>query len=79
MANNKKRAYIYVDIDKYAKFKKLLDIMGITMTAFFDQTMDEFINNMEDVLINQDKDAFLKMMSINLEEIQNELRKEINE
>lgn len=78
MANNKKRAYIYVDIEKYAKFKKLLDIMGITMTAFFDQTMDEFINNMEDVLINQDKDAFLKMMSINLEEIQNELKKEMD-
>lgn len=79
MANNKKRAYIYVDIDKYAKFKKLLDIMGITMTSFFDQTMDEFINNMEDVLLKQDKDAFLKMMSINLEEIQNEIKKEMNE
>lgn len=75
---NKKRAYIYVDIDKYARFKRLLNIMGITMTSFFDQTMDEFINNMEDVLLKQDKDAFLKMMSINLEEIQNEIKKEIN-
>ena len=75
----KKRAYIYVDEEKYARFKKLLDIMGITMTGFFDETMDEFLIKMEDVILNQDKDAFLKMMSINLEEIQKDLRKEINE
>lgn len=70
----KKRAYIYVEEEKYARFKRLLDIMGITMTAFFDETMDEFINKMEDVILNQDKDAFLKMMSINLDEIKNELK-----
>ena len=75
----KKRAYIYVEEEKYARFKRLLDIMGITMTAFFDETMDEFINKMEDVILNQDEDAFLKMMSINLEEIQSEIRKENNE
>ena len=75
----KKRAYIYVDVEKYARFKKLLDIMGITMTGFFDETMDEFLSKMEDVILNQDKDAFLKMMSINLEEIQKDLRKEIND
>ncbi|HLR33701.1 MAG TPA: hypothetical protein VK071_00025 [Tissierellales bacterium] len=75
----KKRAYIYVDEEKYARFKKLLDIMGITMTGFFDETMDEFLSKMEDVILNQDKDAFLKMMSINLEEIQKDLRKEIND
>lgn len=73
----KKRAYIYVDEEKYARFKKLLDIMGITMTGFFDETMDEFLSKMEDVILNQDKDAFLKMMSINLDEIQNELNMEI--
>ena len=75
----KKRAYIYVDEEKYDRFKKLLDIMGITMTGFFDETMDEFLIKMEDVILNQDKDAFLKMMSINLEEIQKDLRKEIND
>ena len=75
----KKRAYIYFDEEKYARFKKLLDIMGITMTGFFDETMDEFLSKMEDVILNQDKDAFLKMMSINLEEIQKDLRKEIND
>lgn len=70
----KKRAYIYVEEEKYAKFKKLLDIMGVTMTAFFDETMDEFINKMEDMILNQDKDAFLKMMSIDLEAMQNEIK-----
>ncbi|MER2000855.1 MAG: hypothetical protein ABS882_13870 [Lysinibacillus sp.] len=70
----KKRAYIYVDVDKYARFKKLLDIMGITMTDFFDQTMSEFIDSMEEVILNQDKEGFLKMMNLNLEQLQKEMK-----
>lgn len=77
MANNKKRAYIYVDVDKYARFKKLLDIMGITMTGFFDQTMDDFINSMEDVILNQDKEGFLKMMNLNIDSLKKDLDEEL--
>jgi len=69
----KKRAYIYVDVDRYARFKKLLDIMGITMTDFFDQTMSQFINSMEEVILNQDKEGFMKMMNLNLEQLQKEV------
>lgn len=72
----KKRAYIYVDEDKYARFKKILDIMGITMTGFFDQTMDEFINSMEQVISNQDKEGFMKMMNLNLEKIKLEMEED---
>lgn len=74
MANNKKRAYIYVDIDKYARFKKMLDIMGITMTGFFDQIMDDYIDSMEDIILKQDKDAFLKMMNLNLDNMKKEIQ-----
>ena len=74
---SKKRAYIYVDAEKYARFKKMLDIMGITMTAFVDQTMDEFLNNMEDAILNQDRELFLKMMTKNADFIQKELEEEL--
>lgn len=74
MANNKKRAYIYVDIDKYARFKKLLDITETTMTDFFDQIMDQYIDTMEDLILKQDKDAFLKMMNLSLDNIKNEIK-----
>jgi len=70
----KKRAYIYVDVEKYARFKKLLDIMGITMTDFFDQTMDEFIQSMEEVILNQDKEGFLQMMNLKLDSIGKEIK-----
>ena len=73
----KKRAYIYVEEEKYKSFKKLLDVMGVTMTDFFDQTMTDFITSMEEVIMNQDKDAFLKMMSINLDSMQKELQEEL--
>lgn len=73
----KKRAYIYVEEEKYKRFKKLLDVMGVTMTDFFDQTMTDFITSMEEVIMNQDKDAFLKMMSINLDSMQKELQEEL--
>lgn len=73
MANNKKRAYIYVDIDKYARFKKMLDIMGLTMTGFFDKTMDDVINSMEDIILKQDKDAFLEMINLNLDTMKEEI------
>lgn len=72
----KKRAYIYVDEDKYARFKKLLDIMGVTMTQFFDETMTEFISNMEEAILNEDKDAFMKMMNLNLEKLKEEIQEE---
>ena len=73
----KKRAYIYVDVDKYEKFKSILDAMGVTMTDFFDQTMTDFIDSMEKVILNQDKEGFLKMMSKNLDSIQEQVKKEL--
>ncbi len=74
----KKRAYVYVDIEKYARFKRLLDVMGITMTDFFDQTMTEFIDKMEEVVLNQDTEGFLKMITRNVEDLQEQVKKELD-
>lgn len=74
----KKRAYVYVDVEKYAKFKRLLDLMGITMTDFFDQTMTDFIDKMEEVILNQDTEGFLKMITRNVEDLQEQVKKEFD-
>lgn len=73
----KKRAYVYVDVEKYERFKNILETMGVTMTDFFDQTMTDFIASMEEVILNEDKDGFMKMMSKNLDTIQEQLAKEL--
>lgn len=73
----KKRANIYVDTDKYDRLKRILDVMGITVTDFFDQSMTDFIDNMEKVILNQDKDAFLQMMAKNLDVIQEQVAEEL--
>ena len=45
MSNNKKvPKKIYVDEVKYEKLKNLLEIMNITITDFFDDTMTTFID-----------------------------------
>lgn len=74
---NKKRVNIYVDVEKYDRFKRLLEAMGITITDFFDESMTDFINSMEVIVENQDKEAFLQMMSKNLEEIQKQVEEEL--
>lgn len=77
MSIEKKRVNLYVDADKYNRFKKLLDIMGITVTDFMSQTMDDFINTMEQAVLNQDKDAFLEIMSRNIDSIQEQMEEEL--
>jgi len=77
MANNKKRAYVYVDIDKYERLKRILEAMGVTMTDFFDQSMTEFIDSMEQVILNEDKEGFLQIMSKNLDSMQKQLTEEL--
>lgn len=72
----KKRAYIYVDVDKYERLKRLLGLMGVTITDFFDQSMTEFLDKMEDVVLNNDVDAFLRMMTKNVDELQEQIKNE---
>ena len=74
---NKKRVNIYVEVEKYDRFKRLLDAMGETVTDFFDDAMTNFIEQMEVIVKNQDKDAFLQMMSRNLEAIQKQVEEEL--
>lgn len=74
---NKKRVNIYVEVEKYERFKRLLDVMGETVTDFFDGAMTNFIEQMETIVENQDKDAFLQMMSRNLDAIQKQVEEEL--
>lgn len=73
----RKRINIVVDIEKYDRFKRLLAVMGITVTDFFDEAMTEFIDNMEQIVENQDKEAFFQMMQKNIDEIQRQVAEEL--
>lgn len=77
MSQERKRLNTFVDVETYERLKKILDVMGMTVTDFINQSMIDFIEQMEDVILNQDKDAFLKMMSRNLDSMQEELAKEL--
>ena len=78
MSNNKKvPKKIYVDEVKYEKLKNLLEIMNITITDFFDDTMNTFIDSLEHAITSNDKDLFLQMMSKNLDVIQEQLSEEL--
>lgn len=74
---NRKRVNIFVDVEKFDRLKRLLETMGITITEFFDDAMTDFINQMETIVENQDKEAFLKMMAKNLDEIQKQVEEEL--
>lgn len=73
----KKRANIYVDSNKYDRLKRVLDVMGVTVTEFFDEAMTDFLNNMEEAVLKQDSEIFLQMMAKNLEYIQEQVAKEL--
>lgn len=75
MSNDKKKVpkKIYVDSDKYERFKTVLDIMNISITDYFDQMISDFLDGLEDAVLNNDKDAFLDIISKNLETIQMEV------
>ena len=74
---SKKRVNIYVDIEKYDRFKRLLDIMGKTVTDFFDESMTSFLDQMECIVQNQDTEAFLQMMAKNIDELQRQVEEEL--
>lgn len=73
----RKRINIVVDVETFDRFKRLLEVMGITITDFFHDSMDEFINSMETIVENEDKDAFLQMMAKNLDSLQNKVAEEL--
>ena len=79
MSNEKqrKRINIVVDVELYDRFKRLLEAMGITITDFFHDSMSEFVNSMETIIENQDKEAFLQMMAKNLDALQDRVAEEL--
>lgn len=79
MSDDKKKVpkKIYVDQEKYERLKTILDIMNMSITDFFDEAMTNYIESLENAVINQDKELFLQMMQKNLEVIQNQLEEEL--
>lgn len=79
MSNDKKKVpkKIYVDQDKYERLKIVLDIMNISITDFFDEAMTNFIDSLENAVVNQDKEMFLQMMQKNLDVIQKQVEEEL--
>lgn len=75
--SEKKRINSYVDLETYNRLKKVLDIMGITFTDFVNQAMKDFLDNMEEIVLKQDKEAFLKMMSMNIDTLQQQVKEEL--
>lgn len=77
MSQERKRLNTFVDLETYERLKKVLDIMGITVTDFINQSMKDFLENMEEVVLNQDKEAFLKMMAMNIDSLQEQVKEEL--
>lgn len=77
MSQERKRLNTFVDLETYERLKKVLDIMGLTVTDFINQAMKDFLENMEEVVLNQDNDAFLKMMAMNIDSLQQKVKEEL--
>lgn len=77
MPRARKRLNSFVDLETYERLKKVLDIMGLTVTDFINQAMKDFLDNMEEVVTSQDKDAFMKMMAMNIDSLQQQVKEEL--
>lgn len=72
-----KRLNCHVDLENYDRFKRILDVMGITVTDFINETMVDFIDKMEQVILSNDKEAFLQMIAKNIDSIQDQVAEEL--
>lgn len=79
MSDDKKKVpkKIYVDQEKYERLKSILDIMNMSITEFFDDAMTNFLLQMETIVQNQDKNAFLQMMAKNIDDLQRQVEEEL--
>ena len=77
MSQERKRLNTFVDVATYERLKRILDAMGMTVTDFINQAMIDFIEQMEMIVENQDKEAFLKMMTKNIDSLQKQVEEEL--
>ena len=77
MSQERKRLNTFVDVATYDRLKRILDVMGMTVTDFINQAMIDFIEQMESIIESQDKEAFLQMMAKDLDEIQKQVEEEL--
>ena len=77
MSQDKKRLNTFVDLATYERLKRILDAMGMTVTDFINQAMIDFIEQMETIIENQDKEAFLQLMTKNIDNLQRQVEEEL--
>ena len=77
MSQERKRLNTFVDVATYERLKRILDAMGMTVTDFINQAMIDFIEQMETIIENQDKEAFLQMITKNIDSLQKQVEEEL--
>ncbi|MGL5328130.1 MAG: hypothetical protein ACRDD7_02595 [Peptostreptococcaceae bacterium] len=77
MSQERKRINTFVDVATYERLKRILDAMGMTVTDFINQAMIDFVENMESIIENQDREAFLQMVTKNIDSIQKQVEHEL--
>lgn len=77
MSQERKRLNTFVDVATYERLKKILDAMGLTVTDFINQAMVDFVEQMEEIIEKNDREAFLQIMTKNIDVLQKQVAEEI--
>lgn len=77
MSQERKRLNTFVDVATYDRLKRILDAMGLTVTDFINQAMVDFVEQMEEIIEKNDREAFLQMMTKNIDILQKQVEAEL--
>lgn len=77
MSQERRRLNTFVDVATYERLKRILDAMGLTVTDFINQAMVDFVEQMEDIIEKNDKEAFLQIMTKNIDVLQKQVAEEL--
>ena len=77
MSQERRRLNTFVDVATYERLKRILDAMGLTVTDFINQAMVDFVEQMEDIIEKNDREAFLQMMTKNIDALQKQVAEEL--
>ena len=77
MSQERRRLNTFVDVATYERLKRILDAMGLTVTDFINQAMVDFVEQMEDIIEKNDKEAFLQIMTKNIDTLQRQVAEEL--
>lgn len=77
MSQERRRLNTFVDVATYERLKRILDAMGLTVTDFINQAMVDFVEQMEDIIEKNDREAFLQIMTKNIDLLQKQVEEEL--